>query len=189
MHPDIEIHTFAEEKVLRSRLPASEELNVSLLADLLQAREDLTYSHLINGRWENAYLPIERISRVREVIGYAQDIVFRVFEKRLLALYKSLEADTNPPFWFNLAEPGEITGVHDHSKAAEISGVYYIATPPSSGDLFFRTEGAEDFFLQPIEGTLVLFPSNLRHGVAENLSEYNRISLAFNLFKIPMEIF
>ena len=189
MHQEIEIHPFADERIVRAHLPESEELNVALLAALEKEQGNFTYSHLINGRWENAYLPIEKISRVREIIGFSQDVVLRVFEQRLLALYQPLKSGSNPPFWFNLAEPGEITGVHDHSKAAEISGVYYIATPPSSGDLFFRTEGAEDFFLQPIEGTLVLFPSNLRHGVAENLSDYNRISLAFNLFKIPIEIF
>ena len=189
MDPEIETHLFANERILRARFRPSEELNASLVSDLEQGRRDFTYSHKINGRWENTYLSIQKISQVREIVGHARDLVFRVLEQRLLAFFHPIKSDANPPFWFNRAEPGEITGVHDHAKPAVISGVYYVSTTQSSGDLFFQAEGEKDFFLSPIEGTLVLFPSHLRHGVTENLSESTRISLAFNLFRLPLEIF
>ncbi len=188
MTPEVESFFFAGESVLRFRLPSFEALNLSLLADLQKGRPDFTYSHRINDRWENTYLPIEKTPVVREVILCARDMAVELFEKRLLALFKPVENSHNPPFWFNLAEPGEITGVHDHVKEAAVSGVYYIAVPSRSGNLFFRVEDEEDFVLEPIEGTVVLFPSDLRHGVTDNLSNCVRISLAFNLFTLPVSL-
>lgn len=35
---------------------------------------------------------------------------------------------------------------------------------------------------------MILFSSKLEHAVTENLSEADRISLAFNLYTLPLEI-
>ena len=37
-------------------------------------------------------------------------------------------------------------------------------------------------------GTLILFDSNIEHSVPENKSKENRISIAFNLFSLPLKI-
>ena len=37
-------------------------------------------------------------------------------------------------------------------------------------------------------GKLILFDSNIEHSVPENKSEENRISIAFNLFSMPLKI-
>ncbi len=155
MTPEIEKYSFAGESVLRFHLPDSVALNFSLFADLRKGRSDFTYSHRINGRWENTYLPIEKIPAAREAILSARDVAADVFGKRLLALFEPVGNSQNPPFWFNLAEPGDITGVHDHSSEATVSGVYYISAPSHSGNLFFPVEGEEDFVLEPIEDDIV----------------------------------
>ena len=37
-------------------------------------------------------------------------------------------------------------------------------------------------------GKLILFDSNIEHSVPENKSKENRISIAFNLFSLPLKI-
>ena len=188
MKPEIEKFSFNAEEIVRCRLPESTDVNLSLLDSLERERSNFTHSHRINGRWENTYLPIEQVPMARVVITYARDLAVELFGKRLLALFKPVGDSCHPPFWFNLAEPGEITGVHNHASEALISGVYYVSTSSSCGDLFFRSEDQEDFILEPVVGTFVLFSSGLRHGVTENLSDSVRISLAFNIFEFPIPL-
>lgn len=186
MNLNIETYSFAGQEILSCSLPGHEELNRDLLSDLDKGRPDFTYSHRINNRWENSYLPIEKVPAAKEVIKCARNVAVHSYGKRLLALYKPVGNCRRLPFWFNLAESGEITGVHDHASAATVSGVYYLLTPLRSGNLFFRAEGEADFVVEPVEGKFMLFPSSLRHGVTENSSSSIRISLAFNLFGIPL---
>ena len=35
---------------------------------------------------------------------------------------------------------------------------------------------------------MIIFPSELKHAVAENKSQNDRVSLAFNLFTLPLEL-
>ena len=175
-------------QVVRFCLPGHEELTTRLLCEMNACREAFSFSHKINGRWENSYLSIEQVPSVREVIRSAREVVVEEFGQKLLALYEVPEGYPNPPFWFNLAKPGELTGVHDHARDASVSGVFHVQIPPDSGALFFRADGEEDLLLEPVEGTVVLFPSTLRHGVRENRSSKERISLAFNLFTFPLRI-
>ena len=80
---------------------------------------------------------------------------------------------SHPPFWFNIAEIGQKTGVHDHAKLATVSGVVYLKSEPLAGDLFFTKEGRSDLCIKPEDGIHV------------NRSTQRRISLAFNLFSFP----
>ena len=188
MKTELERFSYAGCQVVRFRLSGHEELTTHLLAEMNARREEFSFSHKIDGRWENCYLPIEKVPSVREVIRPAREVVVEEFGQRLLALYEAPKGCPNPPFWFNLAKPGELTGVHDHARDASVSGVFHVQIPPDSGALFFRADGEGDLMLEPVEGTVVLFPSTLRHGVRENRSNKERISLAFNLFTFPLRI-
>jgi uncharacterized protein (TIGR02466 family) len=42
---------------------------------------------------------------------------------------------------------------------------------------------SSNYYFSPVEGNMILFPSSMYHGVNENKSTEDRISLAFN-FKI-----
>ena len=84
-----------------------------------------------------------------------------------------------------------------------ISGVYYIQSNDTSGDIVFNKSHlytnlftdtvrvsysdtsmytTSEFFITPEPGDVVMFPSHLEHRVLENLSNMPRYSLAFNFF-------
>ncbi len=103
--------------------------------------------------------------------------------------------------WININQRGNYNTTHVHPGAL-ISGVFWVKTSENCGMLKFlspnhykenylienanveiKTEHnySEHFFVNPQEGKIVLFPSHLYHMVESNESEYDRISIAFNL--------
>lgn len=87
--------------------------------------------------------------------------------------------------------------VHDHPNSL-LSGVYYVKSPPDCGGLFFRDSRVNAHRLlppyleftpwtmpsvtyKPVEGTMIIFPSWLMHGVEPNLSDDLRVSISFNI--------
>lgn len=104
--------------------------------------------------------------------------------------------------WVNVNGRGGYNTPHDHPGFAW-SGCYYVAVPDNppgrSGSIEFldpRTnarvvtiEGANCFVskvtLQPQAGTLLLFPSFLRHWVYPNEQDTDRVSIAFNARFVP----
>jgi hypothetical protein len=181
--------SFAGKEIFLGYLPNHAELTSRLLYELNAGMDDFSFSHKIGGRWENAYLPIEKVPSVRDIVRPARDLAVNLYGEKLVALFEPPAGIDHPPFWFNLSETGDSTGVHNHARESVVSGVYYLEVPIDSGDLFFRSDGEEDFFLVPEAGTVVLFPSELRHGVRMNSSSGKRVSLAFNLFAFPLPIF
>ncbi len=97
--------------------------------------------------------------------------------------------------WAAKFEPGDYAHVHNHGYA-DIAGVYYYKRPTSKskhcGNIFFNAPGPE-YNANPLyspmaraswyfpEGTLVLFPGFLPHGVETNETEKDRISISFNI--------
>ena len=94
--------------------------------------------------------------------------------------------------WMTLNKTGMFSHPHDHGSF-DISGVYYISTTGEDGDLYFMnpnkmmkcsrvTESYEQMhYFKPETGRLFLFPSWLDHGVSENKTSSDRISLSFNI--------
>ena len=79
-----------------------------------------------------------------------------------------------------------------------LSGVYYVQTPPGAGSICFQDPRDQRDIIQPrfeetnqfniviqqvaVEaGTLVIFPSWLKHSVPPNPSKGERISISFNV--------
>ena len=99
--------------------------------------------------------------------------------------------------WINVHGRGGLNTPHDH-PAWVWSGTYYVSVPPGDTDEsgaieFFDTrtnlrtlsvEGAacfaSKFMFKPRTGSIVVFPSFLRHWVYPNDSDEERISIAFN---------
>ena len=101
--------------------------------------------------------------------------------------------------WFNINKPGDSNMMHTHPQSI-ISGVYYVQVPRKSGNIIFHSPAAElissylprgyvnsydrynscSWSVTPKEGTVVLFPSWLRHHVEINESKKDRITLSFN---------
>lgn len=102
--------------------------------------------------------------------------------------------------WANVYKTGDFQETHYH-PGWDFSAVYFMEAPDDSGNLIFenpllpdmrpiKTEMTFDLNCQaaiykPVEGQLVIFRSNLRHGVYPNKSKTPRVSLAFNLISKP----
>ena len=91
-----------------------------------------------------------------------------------------------------LTEPGQYAHTHDHG-AADLSGVYYFKTNGNDGDLYFDSPVAQlkssfvfnkssRVFYKPKIGKLILFPGWLSHGVFQNTTTENRVSVSFNIY-------
>ena len=103
--------------------------------------------------------------------------------------------------WININKPGDFNIKHNH-PGSDLSGVFWVKSLQKSGNLTFHSPNVMSQFAQinsikdeigkklfstrsiafePIEGGLVLFPSDLSHAVQENKSDEDRISVAFNI--------
>jgi len=103
--------------------------------------------------------------------------------------------------WVNISPPGASNQIHHHPNC-HFSGVYYVRLDaPRCGSIFFRdprvasrmltypadtpTEfTASELRMQPEEGRMYVFPGWLEHGVDENLSSSDRVSISFNVLAV-----
>lgn len=98
--------------------------------------------------------------------------------------------------WLTLSGKGQSHHIHTHPNSV-VSGVFYINLAPQDGISFYRNEdniwyelirqqdnyyNAYQYFVQSNVGDLLLFPSNVRHGVREVTADIQRVSLSFNTF-------
>ncbi|MDO9319118.1 MAG: TIGR02466 family protein [Gammaproteobacteria bacterium] len=104
--------------------------------------------------------------------------------------------------WVNISPPGASNKIHFHANC-HFSGVYYICLKaPECGSIFFRDPRiasrmmtypvdkptaftAEEVQMHPEEGRMYVFPGWLEHGVEENMSDQDRVSISFNVLAIP----
>ena len=100
-------------------------------------------------------------------------------------------------FWVNIMPPNAAHSLHLHPLAF-VSGTYYVATPPGCPGLKFEDPRLDRFMAAPpkrpdaapahrphvtypaVAGNVILFESWLRHEVAANRVEDERISISFN---------
>ena len=91
--------------------------------------------------------------------------------------------------WVTLLKKGNYGHIHDHGDS-DISGVYYHKTNGDDGNIFFLSPAPTSskpaqicsgrLTFSPRPGSLILFPSWLRHGVETNTTNNIRISVSFN---------
>lgn len=101
--------------------------------------------------------------------------------------------------WINISPPGSRNDVHIHPMSV-FSGVLYLATPRGCGNIVFiedqhrdpeiglRTDANRDgtlqhstYWIEPMAGRMLLFPAVMPHRVEPNLSDDDRVSIAFNI--------
>jgi len=101
--------------------------------------------------------------------------------------------------WFNVYPPDSQLEIHPHPGNV-LSGTYYVKAKPKCGDLVYFTPDVSTYYnfaakyftdrnditavkhyIPPVEGTMVVAPSNIQHAVKENKSNEDRISFTFNL--------
>lgn len=107
--------------------------------------------------------------------------------------------------WININNKGGYNEIHTHPGSL-MSGAFYVKVPPEgdAGHICFHRNSMEAYTIHslglaedlstaetphtfatwtypPKEGRLVLFPSWIPHGVRENETDQDRISISFNL--------
>lgn len=186
-----EVYHFGGKEIIVAEVPDWEIWVPELLDEIDSNRSLMDHSHKIRGRWENSYLEEGLVPTIRVPMRFARDLGKKTLGIPSVLLFTPLpfSHDELPPFWFNLAQPGEETGLHDHIDRAVLSCVAYLSCEEESGRLFFRMQGEKDLEIQPEVGKIVLFNPTLKHGVRENRTGHERISLAFNLFPFPLPAF
>jgi uncharacterized protein (TIGR02466 family) len=107
------------------------------------------------------------------------------------------------PIWININGKKDFNMYHDHPRSI-LSGVFYIKTPKNCGDLvminpmvqhqyYIEPTSIKEFnefnsFAWPVTAEtnkLVIFPSWIPHYTMPNLSDEDRISIAFNISSTP----
>lgn len=98
--------------------------------------------------------------------------------------------------WLSRTRKGESHHTHSHPNSV-VSGVLYINLAKQDGINFYRNDeqnwyelmalennyyNAHNIFVQTEVGSIVLFPSHIKHGVREVAADVERLSLAFNTF-------
>ncbi len=103
--------------------------------------------------------------------------------------------------WININKPGDFNIKHNH-PGSNLSGVFWVKSLQKSGNLTFHSPNVmtqfeqinsikdeigkklfitPTFEIEPLEGVIVLFPSDLTHSVQKNTSDEDRISVSFNI--------
>ena len=165
--------------------------NAVILNSFNKFSKHVSFSHKINNRWENQYLDFDYVREVNYVFRQACHLSRDLITNPLIVPNKGLGFDRDE-FWFNIAKPGESTGWHDHKKGSILSGVYYLKVPQNSGNICFRIKQDKKWYFYEIESKenmLLLFDSKLEHSVKKNLSNQKRVSIAFNLYILPISSF
>jgi uncharacterized protein (TIGR02466 family) len=99
--------------------------------------------------------------------------------------------------WGNISRGS--AALHDHTHPNNyLSGVFYVRMPPGAGAITFKDPRTQTRVLRPqaladtplnsleleyaaSEGTLLLFPAWLEHGVRPSRTDEERITIAWNL--------
>lgn len=155
-------------------LPDAAGLNREILRQYRAAGADpqLRRSHWFGGRYENIYVPRQRVPALAPVLQAARRGAAQFLQREQLEL--------SVGFWFNEMQPGHVTMPHHHEEDDElVSGVYYVSAPERSGDLVLE-QGAATTAISPREGMLVFFSPEVVHRVTENRSAATRLSVGMN---------
>ena len=165
-------NTGAKPAIATSEVLETEQMNQHIIDEFEAQRdaEDIRKTHFFAGRYENIYIGPDMVPSIRPVLECA------LAYARQITGEPSLRAG----FWFNAMPPGSDTTLHRHDDDDELlSGVYYICTPPGSGNLII-TEGGERHVIEPRAGDFVFFGPAVPHEVSRNNSDSERLSIGIN---------
>jgi uncharacterized protein (TIGR02466 family) len=161
-------------------------------------------STMPNGGVYNFLSSVDKNVLERPDFKNVREIVLREIERytrELLGVNKKIEFYlTNS--WVNVHRRGHSAGQHFHHNSL-ISGVLYLKTAETSGDLVFHKDvlspipfppaldldidsfnlyNCKSWGYRPKTNDICLFPSVVMHSVDPNESDEERCSLAFNVF-------
>jgi uncharacterized protein (TIGR02466 family) len=173
-------------------------LNASLLPEIAARRmKSLGLNRSNRNGWHSEDDLFERKEPASRALSQHILEAVRICTKTVSPGFDFAQYGAQAEGWINVLGQGGLNTPHDH-PAWVWSGTYYVSVPDGddaqSGAIEFldtrtnlRTltvEGAacfaSKFILKPRVGTIVVFPSYLRHWVYPNESSLERVSIAFN---------
>lgn len=161
------------------------------LLSQINARRDEPTTELTNaGCWRSEY-PFENIDwLLTEIYAlFKESVDFYCRSDSVFA--NSLGNEIKINYWTNINQPGSRNDIHAH-KPGICSGVYYIQGT-NTGNLKFinpanmlgdcnpRSPFTRAFQASPKDRDLVMFPSWMPHEVEQNLSDRERINIAYDV--------
>lgn len=152
--------------------------------------------------YPGGYTSYASLNRLHEFSSTFTELEKRI-ARHVRAFAKALDFDLRgrevrmTDFWLNIMPPTAAHSMHLHPNSF-ISGTYYVATPPGCPGLKFEDPRLACFMAAPSKlsgahpsnrpyvtyeaaaGDVILFESWLRHEVAQNRTDDERISVSFN---------
>jgi uncharacterized protein (TIGR02466 family) len=181
----------------------SRELNRQLIKECRQLRaDDLAGRRWSRRNYPGGYTSYGSAHRLQQVSPTFRQLQSRL-DRHVAAFAAALEWELTgrrlemTDCWVNIMPAGCVHGLHLHPLAS-VSGTYYVRVPSGSPGLKFEDPRLDRFMAAPprkaaaqresrpwvtfpaTPGRLLLFESWLRHEVAANTADAERISVSFN---------
>jgi uncharacterized protein (TIGR02466 family) len=194
-------------RVYTARLAPRASSSTSLNARLLRECRQLALDDGAGRTWSRTNYPGGYTSYSSASRMHQMSPTFAALEKRIDAHVRKFTAALDMDLvgrklsmtdcWVNVMTRHVVHGLHLHPLAS-ISGTYYVRTPQGCSGLKFEDPRLDRYMAAPPrrtrarrqnqvwvtipaeQGNLVLFESWLRHEVAPNPTEAERISVSFN---------
>lgn len=167
------------------------------LATELRRRDPVGVNNSNVRGWQSPNM-LQTLTQFRDMNTRILQVCERIAESQRF----DCDLDLKLQAWINISPPGASNSPHHHANC-HFSGVYYISLrAPECGSIYFRDPRVASRMLSypaseptdfttsevrmpPEEGRLYVFPGWLEHGVEENQSDQDRVSLSFNVLAIP----
>jgi uncharacterized protein (TIGR02466 family) len=177
-----------------------QDLNISLLAEIREAQKQdpkgEKWSSILGWHSSNNLHQSDRFQEFTQII-----------DKNIVEVANFLQWDLEK-FSLNITTCWAIVNgklasnsVHNHPNSI-LSGAYYLKAPENCGSIYFTDpRPASQMLVPPVvdfnlwtipkvsykahEGTMLIFPSWLLHGVDINMSQEERIAISFNIGMTP----
>jgi uncharacterized protein (TIGR02466 family) len=173
----------------KSRVGTDQQI-ADLLAQLNAIRNTASMDRNNPLCWRSAY----RYSNINWLLDEIKDSVKQSIEtyKDDAVFYNSIISDNfSINYWTNINQPGSRNVIHAHSSAS-LSGVYYIQGTGTGelrilnpanvlGTCHEKSPFVRDFVFDPKDKDLIMWPSWLPHEVETNLTNKERINIAYDI--------
>ena len=181
--------------IWKDAFPNFENLKETFIKSVKDFAKDNPVSEHKSNQWGyQSPKDLHRLPELAPLFNYVTKMAYNAAES--ISLQKNfaiMEA------WANINSSRQCMN-HQHTHGGVFSGIFYLKVPEESGQLFLVNpainpswQGAslvekptqytsESIFVNPKEGSIIIWPSYLPHAVGTNNHDEERISIAFNLY-------
>ena len=175
------------------------EQQIPVQSSWLDCLKGLEYAHT-GYNWISKDRNIWLLDELSDLKAQIQDAVEH-YAYQILNVVPNIEIDLVRA-WSVKHNPGDSAKEHCHTNAVW-SGVYYLNVSPSSGEICFNKDimnpncflptlepdthtltewTSRHWYFTPVPGSLLIFPSQLKHSVEVNESDDTRYCIGFDVF-------